>query len=338
MMNKYGKFTSLALLMSASTFGWSMQQMDDQSLSEQTGQDGVRVALSFPNSTISYNQAIITDKDGFTGSTGNASLVIAPTTYSSVQGIRMFNTNNFLITTNNLALAPLTLDIDADANGSAPVLNTRIALPTDLKRLRFNPFSVYVASGSSSIFSSRKTDTLTNNTYRSGVTELVRINGQGLDVVFADNNPVAMNVQLGNAPQGHMLQFVGGSILCMANNSKCLTNVDATTAALVNPIEIVSKNGAATSSVKLDFKLNATDQTTGFRLAGFYGDIKSNGIEFGKTGITDKFDLEVTNVIAGCNTGCSDANTFNGLKNGSIGNFGAIGASVTDLKINVKGM
>jgi hypothetical protein len=37
-------------------------------------------------------------------------------------------------------------------------------------------------------------------------------------------------------------------------------------------------------------------------------------------------------------SGASAATVFNGLQNGSMGNFGAIGTSVTDLKVKINGL
>ena len=67
------------------------------------------------------------------------------------------------------------------------------------------------------------------------------------------------------------------------------------------------------------------------------GDVNSDGLTFGKAGVTDKVDLVLNNVVAGV-SGVQDPNTFNNLKNGSMGNFGVVGATVSNLKMNVKGM
>ncbi|RYY80609.1 MAG: hypothetical protein EOO69_01565 [Moraxellaceae bacterium] len=328
-MHKYNLALAVGLLFSTAN-AWALEAMDDGALAAQTGQDGITVALQYPDSTISFSEAIITDTNGMTGATGKASLVIAPQTYSSTQGVRFFKDN----TSTTLATAPINIKMDADGNAGNPVLNAAISLPSDMERIRINPFSVYLATGSDSIFNNRKIDGGTSNTFRAGVTELLRINGEGIDTVFKSGDPVTINIQLGNTPQGHMFNFTGGSILCMGNNASCMSAPGADGA---NPIEIMSKNSSGTSSLKLGFTLRATNQTTGFRLNGFYGDVNSDGLTFGKAGTTDKVDLVLNNVIAGV-AGAQDPNTFNNLKNGSMGNFGVVGATVSNLKMNVRGM
>lgn len=328
-MNKYNLALAMGVLFATSP-AMALQAMDDNALAEQTGQDGVTIGLDFPNSTISFNQAIITDTDGMAGATGSASLVIAPQTYSGTQGIRLFKDNS----SNSLATAPIKIKIDSDGNAGKPVLNAAISLPSDMQRLRINPFSIYLATGSSNIFTARKTDILPTNTLRVGVTELFRLSTEGIDVVFAPSNPLTINVQLGNAPQNHMFMITGGSILCVGSNAACMTTPGAVGS---NPIELISGIGTTQSSLKLGFSLKATDQVQGFRLNGFYADVVDSGLVFGKEGITDKFDAELTNVVAGL-AGAQDPTVFNNLKNGSMGNFGAIGAQVTNLKVNVKGM
>lgn len=328
-MHKYNLALAVGLLFSTAN-AWALEAMDDGALAAQTGQDGITVALQYPDSTISLSEAIITDTNGMTGATGKASLVIAPQTYSSTQGIRFFKDN----TSATVATAPITIKMDADGNAGSPVLNAAISLPSDMQRIRINPFSIYLATGSNSIFSTRKVDGATSNTFRAGVTELLKVNGEGIDTVFKSGDPVTINIQLGNTPQGHMFQFTGGSILCMGNNASCMSAPGTDGA---NPIEIMSKNSSGNSSLKLGFTLRATNQITGFRLNGFYGDVNSDGLTFGKAGATDKIDLVLNNVIAGA-AGTQDTNTFNNLKNGSMGNFGVVGASVTNLKMNVRGM
>lgn len=341
-MHKYNLVLAVGLLFSTANV-WALQAMDDSALAEQTGQDGITVALQYPDSTISFSEAIITDTNGMTGASGKASLVIAPDTYSSSNGITFFKDK----TSETLATAPINIKMDADGNAGAPVLNAAISLPSDMERIRINPFSVYLATDSDSIFTARKVDGTTLNTFRPGVTELLRVNGKGIDTVFKTDDPVTVNIQLGNTPQGHMFMFTGGSILCMGNNASCMSVPGADGA---NPIEILSKNSSGESSLKLGFTLSATKEAdgspsaTGFRLAGFYGDINSDGLTFGKAGSTDKLDLVLNNVVAGV-AGAATASSdpiekqiFNNLKNGSMGNFGIVGATVSNLKMNVRGM
>ncbi|MFZ3194231.1 MAG: DUF6160 family protein [Moraxellaceae bacterium] len=299
----------------------AMEQLDDHQMAASTGQDGLTIGIQLPNSTISFNQiGLVSIDDRSNPASSRASLVMAPTNYAPTQGIRFFNS----ATLETATTQPFTVKFDADANGGAPMLNVRFALPTDLQRIRINPFSVYIADGSGSIFSSRLTNGVGTNTLRAGVTEMLRVGTNGIDIRFKAGDTVALNVQLGAERQGHMFQFTGGSLLQVVSNA---------------PIEVMSLNNGGTtqSSLKLNLDISASDQTTGFRLAGFYGDIAPSGIVIGKDGWTDKLDIRITNIVAGDLPAVSPT-AFNGLNNGSMGNIGLEGLRMENLKINVSGM
>lgn len=297
----------------------AMEPLDEQQLAASTGQDGITLGIQLPNSTISFNQLGLTHvADRSNPASARASLVMAPNNYSPTQGIRFFTGAG------TPTLQPFTIKVDADANAGDPLLNVNFALPTDLERIRINPFSVYIADGSGSIFSSRLTNGAGSNTLRAGVTETLRVGTNGIDIKFKASDTVALNMQLGAEAQGHMFQFTGGSLLQVVSNS---------------PIEVMSLNngGTAQTSLKLSLDISATDQVTGFRLNGFYGDISASGLVIGKDGWTDKLDIRINNIIAGDIPAVSPT-AFNGLANGSMGNIGLEGVRVENLKINVAGL
>lgn len=308
-----------ALVMPAFTVQ-AMEQLDDQQMAASTGQDGLTIGIQLPNSTFSYNQiGLVNVADRSNPASARASLVMAPNNYSPTQGIRFFSS----ATVANPTLQPFTIKIDSDANAANPMLNVSVGLPTDLARIRVNPFSVYIANGGGSVFTSRTTNGVGTNTLRAGVTEMLRVGT--VDLQFKAGDPVRFNIQLGAENQGHMVLFTGGSLMQFLNNT---------------PIEVVSTNGAQQSSLKLNLDIRASDQTAsslGFRLAGFYADVSDKGIIIGKDGWTDKLDIKVNNIVAGTE-GVSSATAFNGLKNGSMGNIGLEGLRVENLKVSVSGM
>ena len=310
----------LAVLVMPAFAVHAMEQLDDHQMAAATGQDGITIGIQLPNSTISFSQlGLVSIDDRSNPASSRASLVMAPNNYSPTQGIRFFTGAG------TPTLQPFTIKVDADANAGDPLLNVNFALPTDLERIRINPFSVYIADGSGSIFSSRLTNGAGSNTLRAGVTEMLRVGTNGIDIKFKASDTVALNVQLGAEAQGHMFQFTGGSVLSVASNS---------------PIELVSKNGAATSSLQFNLDIRASNQTVspvGFRLAGFYGDLSANGLVIGKDGWTDKLDIRINNIIAG-DIPAVPSTAFNGLANGEMGNIGLEGLQIKDLKINVAGM
>lgn len=309
----------LAVLVMPAFTVHAMEQLDDHQMAAATGQDGITIGIQLPNSTISFNQLGLTHvADRSNPASARASLVMAPNNYSPTQGIRFFTGAG------TPTLQPFTIKVDADANAGDPLLNVNFALPTDLERIRINPFSVYIADSSGSIFSSRLTNGAGSNTLRAGVTETLRVGTNGIDIKFKASDTVALNMQLGAEAQGHMFQFTGGSLLQVVSNS---------------PIEVMSLNngGTAQTSLKLSLDISATDQVTGFRLNGFYGDISASGLVIGKDGWTDKLDIRINNIIAGDIPAVSPT-AFNGLANGSMGNIGLEGVRVENLKINVAGL
>lgn len=340
---------------------WAMQPLNETDMAEATGQDGITIGLSFPEATISYDQIMMTDDDGFTGQANAASLVVASTTYSATQGVRLFSA----ATGGATVTQPIAIKIDADAGvgGNKPVMNIHASMPTDLKRIRINPFSIFLASGSDRIHNTTRVYGNVTNYAASGagslknnVREIVRLGTGGIDIIFTDhnatynpNNVLATNIQLGNTPQGAFLKFTGGSI------SEINT---------VSPLQILSYNGAnpsnpalnnctspgfdgcTTNSIKIGLNLKATNTDTGFRLydhdgagsfSGFYMNLTNDGLIVAADGTTDGLDITLSNITIG-NAEATNTNTFNGLKNGSIGNIGLTGIKVTDFKTTVKGL
>lgn len=309
----------LAVLVMPAFSVQAMEQLDDHQMAASTGQDGLTIGIQLPNSTISFNQiSLVSIDDRNNPTSSRASLVMAPNNYASTQGVQ------FLTGAGSATLQPMTIRVDADSNATNPLLNINLALPTDLERIRISPFSVYIADGSGYIFNSRLTNGVGTNTLRAGVTEMVRVGTNGIDIKFKSGDPLAFNLQLGAEAQGHMLQFIGGSLLQVVSNS---------------PIEFISLNNGGTtqSSLKLNLDISATDQSTGFRLNGFYGDISDRGLVIGKDGWTDKLDIRINNIVAGDLPAVSPT-AFNGLANGSMGNIGLEGVRVDNLKINVAGL
>ena len=297
----------------------AMEQLDDHQMSASTGQDGITIGIQLPNSTISFSQiGLVNVADRSNPTSSRASLVMAPTTYAPAQGIRFFSSDTLATST----VQPFVVKFDADGNAGAPVLNVNFALPADLQRIRINPFSVYIADGSGSVFNSRKVDTTTSNALRAGVTEMLRVGSGGIDIKFKAGDTVALNVQLGAEPQGHMLRFTGGSILQLSSNA---------------PIELMSlNNGGIQKSLRFNLDISATDQVNGFGLNGFYADIDAAGLTFGKDGWTDRLNIRVNNIVAGDIPATSTA--FNGLANGSLGNIGIDGLRIENLRVNVSGL
>lgn len=306
-------FATLSIL-ALSHGAFALEKMNDQDLASQTGQDGITIKLGV--SAVAFDQVSLIDTDGMTGATGSAALAVAPTNSASSIKINFLKAGGTAV--NNLFTA--TIDSDGGGASNSALANINMAF-SELKTITIDPFAIYLAptvgtartiGNAGSVFDGSE--------LRSGVFKLLQI-GEGAEKFTVDfKDALGVNVQLGNAPQGHMVQLSGS-----------LQSIN------IPKIKIFSNNAAgATSSLSLNAELKASN-ASGISLDGFYIDVVPEGLNFGKTGTTDKFDLTLNNVVAG-EMGVSDPNIFNGLKNGSMGNIGMVGASVTNLKVNVKGM
>lgn len=297
---------------------FALEQLNDQDLASQTGQDGITIKLGV--SAVAFDQLSLIDTDGIaaTTSTGSAALAIAPITSTGSVKVNFLNAGDTAV--NNLFTA--TIDSDGGASASGAFANINLAF-SELKKITIDPFAIYLAPTANASRTIGSTGSVFTGTgLRSGVSKLLQIGDASnkLSINFKDS--LGANIQLGDAPQGHLVQLSGS-----------LQSIN------IPKIKIFSKNTVASedNSLSLDAAITATNSATGIRLDDFYMDVAPDGLNFGKTGTTDKFDVTLSNVVAGV-SGAQDPATFGGLKNSSMGNLGIIGASVTNLKVNVRGL
>lgn len=348
--NKKIGYISLLLL---SPLTMAMQPMDDQSLSSTVGQDGLNIGVQ---ANIGFEQLAVVDTDGLSFGqilpsgnpnrydapdyNGKAGLVIAgvagqvkPTSSSAIKisGLANSTTENTL---------NMNASVDTDAGSGVNGAFTNISVTFANAGIRISPFSIYAAPESSlstlGIGSYTRKSIFTNDIFfkpAANVREILRIK-DNIDILFNANKP-KLNIQLGSVPQGKMVLFSGAiDSICGAGDgcnmmlvSDYLTTGDVST----DPV-----------GVSFDFQLTGNNSSP-FSLDGFYAgiegqsDIDKGGFIFGNVGESSKFDLKLNNVTLG-NTGSSATGTFNSLPNASIGNIGAVGASITNLKVKVNGM
>lgn len=350
-MLKNKKLGCLSLLL-LSPMAMAMQPLDDQSLSATTGQDGISVGVNLAK--VNFNQAAIIDTDGFTttalGSTvaltSKAALVMAASQGAAsptigVDFVQTFNADGSIVH-NPAQLLNMSIDSDAGAANGGAFANIALSLGNGVNGMRIRPFSVYLAPDRydantenhaiSSLVGSTYTQQSifsTGTTLKSpNIKELLRVSNN-IDIKFVSNNKPTMNLQLGASPQGHMVMF-GGAIdsICAPSD----TQADGCSFNLVS--------GA--TGAKFDLQMTST-YDNGFSLNGFYAGIEAGAgsipgaVVFGNTGTSDKLNLNLNNVLLG-DADAANANVFNGLNNGSLGNIGAVGISATNLKMRVSGM
>lgn len=322
-MLKRTKLAALAMFTgSVCSVGWAMQALDDDSMAQATGQDGVSIGIGANNGVIGFDRISLQDGDGFSGNTSPASLGYFATTPGS-GGVGFYSGAGVGGGTTPIA-TPLTIRVDADGNASNPVLNAGITFDSNLTRINIKPFAIALTADAANHALFPSNHNIVANSQR----DIVKVGGSGIDIIFNTGSALGINMQLGHQPQGHMFVFTGGRIQQIKNDTN-------------SPIEVMSYTGSAsTSSLKFNFDLKANAASTnGIQLAGMYIDLTAGtGLTLGKTGNLDKFDVSLNNVVMGSATAAPSTATFNNLKNGSLGNFGAIGTQITNLSVNVKGM
>lgn len=306
----------LPIVLASSTPVFALQVLDDDSLSATTGQDGISIGLGFDQ--IKFEQIALIDKDGVSNQIlgrdykSAGSSVIAGTSNTPV--------NVKFVGANSNPSLNMKIDTDAGVDGKA-FANMKVSFGNQISGIKLSPFAMYLSnSGSTSSLNNPKS-IYSSNVLNAGVKKIIEVGSatNNFEISFNNTNRPQMNIQLGNVPQGQMIQFSGAIQAICGTSTGC-------------PIAIISDD----TSAKFDFQMKANNVNSGFSLNGFYAGIEPTGFIFGNNGTSAKMNIELNNMMLG-RDGASSANAFNGLANGSMGSFGAIGASVKDLKINISG-
>lgn len=295
----------------------AMQPLDDQSLSGTTGQDGINIGIS--TEKINFDQISLIDTDGL-----NAQ--IAGKDYKNKAALTVAGNNNAPVSVSfvGASSAPsVNMSIDTDGGNGKVFANIGLSLGNNISGIKVSPFSVYLASsGSVSSKTSQQSIFSSAGTLNGDVSKLLEIGSasNNFEINFNNTNRPQVNIQLGNVPQSHMIQFSGAIQAICGTGSGC-------------PITVVSGDTGA----KFDFQMKGTDSTNGFVLNGLYAGVEQNGLVIGHAGNTSKMNVALNNVMMG-RDGAVSPTVFNGLSNGSMGSFGVVGASVKDLKVNIRGL
>ncbi|MCY6411768.1 pilus assembly protein FilA [Acinetobacter sp. VNH17] len=348
-MQKNKKIGCISLLL-FSPLTMAMQPLDDQTLAKATAQDGLNVGINV--SKIDFNQLALINSNNTTYANKSALVMAAsPGAASSAIGVdfvRTFNADGTILG-NSSQLLQAVIDTDAGKMSTGGAFaNIAVTLGSDVNGMRIRPLSVYLVPDNVDAISSltptytQKSIFSSGTTLKSNIKELLRTDN--IDIKFVAVNKPTMNIQLGASPQGHMVVF-GGAI-----DSIC-------GATALNPDGCSINLVSGTTGAK--FKLQMTGMgTSGFSLNGFHAGIENEatngtvtvpgGFVFGnfdracatdstKCLTSDKFNLSLNNVQLG-ELGNTNTDVFNGLPNGSMGNWGIKGASITDFKMKVSGL
>lgn len=298
----------------------AMQLLDDKSLAQTTGQDGITISIHNNTGKITFD-SIALETSGIVGSTTHnqaAAINYIPTQTGT--GVAFYGGS----ARDTAIMSPISLVVDADSGAGSPLANISIAFAKNLSRITLEQFT----------FALSTLDPNTHNIIASTKRDLLRTGQEGIVIDLVENNPLTINMQLGNNLQkynaNHSAMFIvaGGALKQIEAK-----NLEVVSYTCTNSPTYACREGG---KLTLDFNLSATN-AHGVRLNGLYGTVSADGLEFGKIGTLDPFDLKISNLTLG-EAGERSSTVFNNLKNGSIGNIGMNGMSITDFKMTVSGM
>lgn len=323
---------------------WSMDEMTDSQLSTTTGQDGITVLIAPPKLTAAQQSvagqpvltqtnglivgaAILHDKDGFTGYTSAGALVFGDAKQANAA-------NAVGIQSGVYASTPIKMTIDSSngkvatgLGGTLPVLNVNVALPTDLL-IRTGDVSLDVSSRSGIAVGAAGATTA--NAAIGGTTgKAVKIMNS-TDIAFG-GTAISLNLQLGHTPQGGMISFGTLNIPSITFSGLSLASpnggVSPSQLAMTPLITNLDLTGAKIDAV-VDMGLALGGSSTGI-----------GGVIFSDASLTIG-EVKLNNVMAGntCAAPCTGATIAQGMANASLGSFGVIGMTATNLRIGVSGM
>lgn len=314
-MNK-NKIYVLTMLMMPLTQIMALEALDDQTLSTTTGQDGINVGISLPK--VDVAQVALIDKDGIGSKILNQD-------YNQSASLTMAGVSNTPMSINFVGAnqsPTIQAVIDTDAGNGKAFANIGIGFGSQITGIKMSRFAIYLANTNATSGLGKSKDVFTTaGTLNNGVSKFVEIGNasNNFEINFVQGNSPSVNIQLGNVPQSQMIKFSGAIQSICGTGSGC-------------PIAVISGD----TSAKVDFQVKG-NAATGISLNGFYAGIEPTGFVFGNTGASSKMDVAFNNVMLG-NDAAISPTIFNALPNGSMGSFGAVGASVKDLKVSIRGL
>ncbi len=187
-------FPQLALVSAIAVSGsaFAMEALNDATLSNTTGQDGITIAIKPPtkNFDAKINPTTGTTSNYFAATGGLADVI-------DIDSVRIHDKDGYngsgdagAIVLDNFSLAgsaPIIVKIDADGNAGAPVLNVNVALPQTLV-IRTGDISVAESNGIGAALGNQ-----------------VKV----LDSMDIKMGAATLNIQLGNEVQGAMIKVAG---------------------------------------------------------------------------------------------------------------------------------
>jgi hypothetical protein len=298
-------FPQLALVSAIAVSGsaFAMEALNDATLSNTTGQDGITIAIKPPtkNFDAKINPTTGTGTSYFTATGGQAGVI-------DIDSVRIhdkdgeaslgFGTTGDAgaIVLDGFSLAgsaPIIVKIDADGNAGAPVLNVNVALPQTLV-IRTGDISVAESNGIGAALGNQ-----------------VKV----LDSMDIKMGAATLNIQLGNEVQGAMIKVAGTIDGGLVIDNFKLNDADDGTG-----------TGTAGGSIGID-KLTLIDNAGTVLTLASNIDVVAGGLQITSTA-TNKLDVRMQDVRLGDFTAGSPA---------SIGDVELVGIDTNGTVLTISG-
>ncbi|MFZ5755580.1 MAG: DUF6160 family protein [Pseudomonadota bacterium] len=203
----------------------AMVEMEEGSMADITGQDGITLAITTPAIT---TDIYIHDKDGLAGAVGAYSV---------------YSFDGAIVIDNFSYAGNMTITVDAGDNiigpgATNPTLNINVSIP-----------SATIITGNISVANSQRDDVASGwgiNTQSATLLNTMTIALSGL----------VMNIQLGNEPQGNMIAVASTVTNGISINSFALR--DANSGGMIGASNILIKDTGASANLQLSVNANAT--------------------------------------------------------------------------------
>jgi hypothetical protein len=282
-------FPQLALVSAIAISGnaFAMEALNDATLSNTTGQDGITIAIKPPTKQFDSREATtyfpnpgvvgaagfagvldiasvrIHDKDGYNGSNSAGAIVL--------DGFSLAGSEAIIVK----------IDADGGTGGTAPLLNVNVALPSTLV-IRTGDISVAASNGIGAALGTQSAVIL-----------------DSMDIVMGQ---ATMNIQLGNEAQlsnsgtgTAMINFVGNIDGGLQINNLKLNDANSGGSISVDNITLIDNGGTA---LTLDASINVVAGGLQVRSGGAPIDIRMSGVTLGDATAVSLGDVELVGVDA----------------------------------------
>ncbi|XID75363.1 DUF6160 family protein [Alkanindiges sp. WGS2144] len=256
--------TKIALVsaMAISSSAFALESLDDSALSATTGQDGITIKLDAQQDGTIFgaDNIVVHDKDGVGNNNGvsntGAGAIVLGKGAAGIQGFNIMGT----------ASDAVTIKVDADSNGTAPVLNVNVALPDELE---VNTGDIYVASSGGIA-----ADANAQFANESKILDNINISLGGAE----------MNIQLGNTAQGAMIVLDGNVDGGINIAGLALTDNSAGAGGKIT-IDNINVRDAGGANLGLATDIKVTNDGLSVIRTGGDVDVRLSGVQLGSVGL-----------------------------------------------------